>query len=193
MKQLLIHKYKNPMKNETRKFLDFNGTNIPVLSADGNVYVAIKPICTALGVNYDRQYKNLLSHPIFSHVYAKQHTHDTINRVQEMICLPERYIYGWLLSINSSNEDLIKYQLECHDVLYNYFHGATTERLQLLKVKSEDEIALEELVKKVEEEKLGSENYQKMVALKAKIGGTKKGLKLNDVKLLEAQTKLFGE
>ena len=180
------------MKNETRKFADFNGTNIPVLSADVTIYVAIKPICTALNLNYDRQYKNLLSHPIFNQLYAKQHTVDKGNKVREMVCLPEKYIYGWLLSINSSNEDLIKYQLECHDVLYNYFHGATTERLQLLKVKSEDEIALDELVKKVEEEKLGSENYQKMIALKAKIGGTKKGLNLNDEKLLEGQLKLFG-
>lgn len=181
------------MNSQTKKFLDFNGTNIPVMSADGTIYVAIKPICTALNVNYDRQYRNLKAHPNFSRVCAIQHTHDATNRVQEMVCLPERYIYGWILSINSNSEELVKYQFECYDVLYDYFHGATTERIELLRTKSEQEILLEEAEALLKSEMMALESYQKVKQLKASIGGKKQGLAINDEKLLEAQLKLFGE
>lgn len=181
------------MKNEIKKFLDFNGTNIPVMSADGTIYVAIKPICSALGVDYIRQFKNVQEHHILSGVLSKQTTHDASGRLQEMVCLPERYIYGWLFSINSKSEDLIKYQSQCYDVLFDYFHGATTERVQLLRTKFDVEKRLKEAEAKLKEELLGLESFKEIKAIKMEMSGTKKGLAISDEKLLENQLKLFGE
>ncbi len=46
------------MKN-LEKFLEFNGKRISVLLADGSWWVAIKPICEALKVDYEGQRKNI--------------------------------------------------------------------------------------------------------------------------------------
>ena len=181
------------MKPEIKKFLDFNGTNIPVLSADGTIYVAIKPICTALGVDYIRQYKNIQEDEDLVELLSEQTTVAQDNKLRKMVCLPEEFIYGWLFSVKSQSPDFKRYKMKCYRVLYNYFHGATTERLQLLKFKSADEIALEEAELKWKEEMLASENYRNVQKLKFSLGGTNKGLKVNDEKLLEGQLKMFGE
>lgn len=181
------------MNQSSKKFLDFNGTNIPVMSADGTIYVAIKPICTALGVNYKHQHESISKDEILSLVSCNYGIPDSRNHVQEMTCLPEMYIYGWLFSINSKSEELIKYKRECYEVLFNYFHGATTERIELLRSKSEDEILLAEAQATFKSEMLALESFQKVKEIKSRIGGKKQGLAINDEKLLEAQLKLFGE
>jgi hypothetical protein len=124
------------MKDNIRKFLQFNGRNIVFLSIDGQYWVALKPICEALGVNYDRQYKNLKSHKIFGQLYAIKHMVGADNRVREMVALPEMWVYGWLFSIQSDNQLLQLYQKNCCELLYNHFHGAITQRVKLLEEKS---------------------------------------------------------
>ena len=47
------------MKNSIRKFLEFNGKVIYFLSKDGEYWIAIKPICEALGVYSPRQQKTI--------------------------------------------------------------------------------------------------------------------------------------
>ena len=51
-----------------------------------------------------------------------------------MVCLPERYIYGWIMAINSESEVLKEYQKECYDIPFNHFQGrfsAMIERLEI--------------------------------------------------------------
>lgn len=155
------------MKAETRQFLNFNEQNINVLSKDGTTWVAIKPICTALNVDYISQFKNLQQNEILSGVLSKQTIHDTTDRLQEMVCLPEKYIYGWLFSINSKSYELQQYKKECYDVLYDYFQGATTQRLSLLQQKSADEKLLAELQEQLKGEIRDSPTYQKLRDVKA--------------------------
>lgn len=181
------------MNQSTKKFLDFNGTNIPVMSADGTIYVAIKPICEALGVDYKRQHDTVTNHDILGELSSLQGIVAKDNKLRNMLCLPEKYVYGWLFSIDSKSQDLKKYKMSCYDVLYDYFHGATTERIELLRTKSEQEILLEEAEALLKSEMMALESYQKVKQLKASIGGKKQGLAINDEKLLEAQLKLFGE
>src|SRR5437899_12441945 len=133
------------MEQNIEKFLDFNGKKIYFKSFDGIYYIAIKPICEALNVNYDRQYRNLKSDEILGGVCAKQHIHDASFRLQEMICLPEYYVYGWLFSIQSESKDLKHYKWKCYEILYNYFHGAITERTSYLKEKTKTEYEIYKL------------------------------------------------
>lgn len=132
------------MKNIER-FLDFDGKRISILLNDGEWWVAIKPICEALGVNYDRQQKNLKEHNILSQLYAIQHTVAADGKLRKMLCLPEKFIYGWLFSINSENENLIAYQKECYVVLYDYFHSKMTDRMNILTEKLSNIEKMEEL------------------------------------------------
>jgi hypothetical protein len=125
------------MNKQNRKFLQFNGKNIFFLSIDGQYWVALKPICDVLNVNWDRQFKNLKSDKILRDVYANQPMRDTKNRIQNMVALPEKYVYGWLFSIQSGSDALQNYKKECYELLFNHFHGSITGRIKLLETKSE--------------------------------------------------------
>ena len=172
------------MQNNFERFLEFNGKRITVLSADGTWWVAVRPICEALNVNYDRQYKNILDDDILAGVYAKQHTHDKINRVQEMVCLPEKYVYGWLFSIRSESPELKEYKKECYDVLYDHFHGTITQRMEVLNKRTENSLEIARL-----EEKLQlSEERMKIEALKKEQRELEKRLRQIDQDLINGQT-----
>jgi hypothetical protein len=124
------------MKKSIKKFLNFNGTNIYFLDIDGTYWIAIKPICKALNVEYTRQLKTMKNDDILRDVWALQPMHDTLNRLQEMTCLPEKFIYGWIFSIQSSSEELKKYKKECYEVLFDYFRGAIVKKQEILEDKA---------------------------------------------------------
>lgn len=52
------------MEARIKKFLEFNGKVLSFITIDGIVWIAIKPICQALGIQYERQFKNLNSDKI---------------------------------------------------------------------------------------------------------------------------------
>lgn len=114
----------------TLQFLDHH---IHTVFADGQWWVAIKPICQALGVEYNAQVRRFRTHHIYAQLYAKKHTVGADGKAREMVCLPERYIYGWLFGASSRSEKLKRYQLECHDVLYNHFHPHESRRFEQMK------------------------------------------------------------
>ena len=73
--------------------------------ADGSWYVAVKPICEALNVDYTEQFKNLKEDEILSQLLCKHTTVAADNKQREMVCLPEKYIYGWLFSVKSNSPE----------------------------------------------------------------------------------------
>lgn len=109
----------------------FNEVNIPYTYVDGVCWLAVKPICEALGVDFDRQIRRLKGHRIFGPATAVQPLQVPGDQSRKMVCLSEEFIYGWLFSINSNSEQLVKYQIECNHVLYNHFRGAITRRSKL--------------------------------------------------------------
>lgn len=173
--------------NPHQKFLQFNGKTIFFQSYDGNFWIAIKPICEVLNVNYNRQLLTLKNDDFFSQLYSLQDMVGADNRVRKMVCLPEKYIYGWLLSLNSSSPELKSYKKECYDILYNHFHGAITGRKELLKKKVELDI---ELIK-AENELLENPAYMKIQDLKKQQSEVSKGLKNNDNLVIKEQMHLF--
>ena len=130
------------MKEQIKKFLEFNGKVIYFLAADGQYWIAIKPICEALNIDYISQFKNLKSNEILSQPLSEQTIVAADGKLRKMVCLPEFYIYGWLFQIQSTSTELAKYKWECYRVLYEYFHGTIGGRKDLLKekVKAQSEI-----------------------------------------------------
>jgi prophage antirepressor-like protein len=175
------------MDVQIRKFLEFNGRTIYFLAKDGDYWVAVKPICEALGVNYNRQFQNLKEHRVFTRVFAKQQMHDSSNRLQYMISLPEKFIYGWLFQIRSDNDQLAKYQKECCEILYNHFHGSITQRREVLQEKIEIKSKIEHL----EDELSDNEKYRELLDLKAADMRTGKTLKELDANLVAEQLSIF--
>ncbi len=60
------------MNKKVSKFLEFNGKRIVLLVKDGTWWIAVKPICEALGVDYIRQFKNLKANRILSQLLSEQ-------------------------------------------------------------------------------------------------------------------------
>lgn len=123
---------KNNNQHQHRKFLEFNGKTIYYLDKDGQYWIAIRPICEALNVGYTPQYKAVKRHKILGDVLSVQTMHDASGRLQKMVVLPEKYIYGWIFQIKANSPDLIQYQRLCYEILYDHFHGAITNRKELL-------------------------------------------------------------
>jgi hypothetical protein len=126
------------MNKQVVKFLEFKGKNIVYLSQNGTYWIAIKPICEVLNIDFVNQYKNLRDDEILSPRLSKQ----TIlipgeTQPRRYVCLPEEYIYGWIFSIRSESKELQEYKMECYHVLYNHFHGTITRRRELIKEKAD--------------------------------------------------------
>ena len=104
-----------------------NGISLQVVADDREQLVAVKPVCEILGVNYTTQVEKLKAHPVFGSVIPLRGTTGADGKTYQMLCIPLQFFPGWLFSINPDNvkeearENLIKYQLECNKVLFDYF------------------------------------------------------------------------
>lgn len=175
------------MKKQIRKFLEFNGKAISFLSIDGQYWVAIKPICEALGVDWSRQYKNLKMHRFFSSVQAVQPMHDSSDRLQRMIAIPERYVYGWIFQIKSASKELVMYQQECCDILYDHFHGIIGSRREII----QEKIELQQKIAEAEKALQLVPEYKNLQDLRAGVMRTGKSLKELDNVLISEQLSIF--
>ena len=123
------------MKKDIKKFLEFNGKSIHFLAVDGQYWIALKPICEALTVNWNRQFQNLKEDKILCQQFAEQQMVAADGKLREMTSLPEFFIYGWIFSIQSESVDLQSFKWECYRILYEHFHGSITGRKELLSEK----------------------------------------------------------
>jgi hypothetical protein len=131
------------MKQSVSKFLEFNGKTLVFIAVDGEYWIALKPICEALGVNWARQHTNLVSDPIFGQLSTVQGMVGADNKVREMVSLPEKWVYGWLINIQSSSPELQEYKKLCYEVLNDYFHGTITGRKELLSIKAKAQVEID--------------------------------------------------
>jgi hypothetical protein len=53
------------------------------------------------------------------------------SQARKYVCIPERFVYGWIFSIRSDSEELWAYKEDCYEVLYNNFHKVVTRRAEL--------------------------------------------------------------
>ena len=166
-----------------KKFLQFNGRILYFMAIDGNYWIAIKPICDALGVEYTRAFKNLKQDEILGDALAKQPMHDVKNHLRSMVALPEKYIYGWLFSIRSGSDAFQNYKRKCYDILYEYFHGSITRRHQALITKCD---ALAEM-RELETQLSSDEHFVKWNEARAKIMRIGKELKQLDDNMVHGQ------
>jgi len=171
------------MKKQIGKFLQFNGKNIYFLAVDGTYWIAVRPICGE--IKEDRKLGGEVS---------EQPLHDASGRLQKMVCLPEKFIYGWLFQIKYSNtmsdttkENLSTYKWECYQILYDHFHGAITGRTNALKEKTTLDATIAELEKKVME----SKDYQRLEELRDKKKAVNASLRKMDNDIVSSQMALW--
>ena len=112
---------------ETSTIARINDTTIQVLSENGQKLVPVKPICEALGVDFEPQRKKLNEDEFLSSVTSLKAATGSDGKQYEMVCIPLKYVFGWLFTINPKNvkeearEAVARYRAKCYDVLYDYF------------------------------------------------------------------------
>jgi len=93
------------------------------------VYVPLRPICDYLGLDWSAQYRRLNRDEVLSEVTQGVAVTATPGGKQEMVCLPLKYLNGWLFGVNATRvkDDLrarvLRYQRECYDVLAQAFQS----------------------------------------------------------------------
>lgn len=62
--------------------------------------VPIRPICTALGIDFRAQHQKLTAHPTFAPTMVMITTVGADQKPREMVCMPADMIMGWLMTIH---------------------------------------------------------------------------------------------
>lgn len=182
------------MKQQThQKFLAFNGKKILFLSLDGTYWIALKPICEALNIEYSRSFKNAKNDPILGPALAIQPMQVSKNgrsQLRNMTCIPEEFVYGWIFSLRSDSEELTEYKRTCYRLLYKHFHGTITSRKEMLMERKSYEQEIAEIKNKLRSQ--AEEEYKRLEELERKRKRTSSKLNTFD-KVLISQTELFTE
>lgn len=170
-----------------QNFLSFNEKTIYFKEVGNEYWIAIKPICEALNVDYIRAYKNISEDKNLSQLLSEQTMVGADNKNRKMVCLPEKYIYGWLFSLRSKSEALKQYQMKCYEVLFNYFNGALIGRKKLLEKQADTQKKIE----RVEQELKSNPQYLQLITLKQESEQIKQYLKKIDKQIIEETPSLF--
>jgi hypothetical protein len=112
------------MKTEVVKV---NGIEIKCPIEGGQSYVAIKPVCEALGIDHSSQEKDLKEDVILGSTLVSIKTNGRDNKQYQMICIPLKFVFRWLFSINENRvkpeakEHVLKCKIECYNAFLNHF------------------------------------------------------------------------
>jgi DNA-binding MarR family transcriptional regulator len=108
--------------------INFQGSELLTIERGGALYVAMKPVCESIGLNWRGQYNRIKRHPVLSQGVVMMTTPSGGGN-QETLMLSIKNIHGWLFSIDANRvkpeikDKLIAYQKECFDVLYDYWQN----------------------------------------------------------------------
>lgn len=114
------------MKPITRTIATVNDSPILVIE-NGEKLVPIKPLCEALKIDAKTQREKIEKDEILGSVGGLRPSTGADGKQYEMYCIPYKFIFGWLFTINPRNvkpeaqEAVTNYKLQCYDVLFRHF------------------------------------------------------------------------
>lgn len=148
----------------------FNKTKIQCcIDPDGQIYVAIKPICDAIGIHTQKAYSSIKSDPILGAIHTVRYVLDGQNRKFPMQTIPIEFVHGWLFSIDASKVSanakpkLLEFKKECYKVLFDHFFG----KYQVYEKNLNERRRIEQLINELSAER--QEMLNKMNALKKQL------------------------
>jgi len=114
--------------NPQTHLVTFHKKKIIVFSDDFKQFVAIKPVCENIGIQWEAQLKRLKRDEKFNSTMSIMDMVGSDGKRREMVCLPLEVFPGWLYTINTSRirnkvtrKMLVSYQLQATRVLYEHF------------------------------------------------------------------------
>lgn len=171
------------------QIITVNEKEISIQSYYNEKFVAIKPICEAIGVDYDNQIEKINSDEILSQLTPLRGATGADGKTYKMRVISLRYVFGWLFTINPNKvnpeikQDVINYKKQCYDALFDTF----TKRTSILKEKTNLQIKIEALEKELEED----ERVKKIKELKSSVKNASQRLNNLDKNVVNEQLDLF--
>ena len=101
--------------------------NVDILSTGDEQFVAIRPICEALGIDQEGQRQRIERDEILGPAACLIKAIGKDGKSYEMYAIPYCYVFGWLFSIDISkvNENVkasvLQYKLACYKALFTHF------------------------------------------------------------------------
>lgn len=99
---------------------------VDILSTSDEQFVAINPICEALGVDPEGQRQRIERDEILGPVACMIKATGKDGKSYEMYAIPYCYIFGWLFSVdlskvnNTARKCVLRYKQECYEALFSY-------------------------------------------------------------------------
>lgn len=127
------------MINQAIDYVFFDNDQLSVVYDNDGYFVPIKPISTALGIDWRAHQELIERDPVLSSVRRVIRSTGQDGKQYEMICLPFEYLNGWLFKINPCRYDgarlekIVRYQKECYQALYQHFFPHSKEPVKHLK------------------------------------------------------------
>lgn len=125
------------MINPAIDYVMFDNDQLSLIQEGNEQFVPVKPICTALGLDWETQRRMLERDIVLSSTTVTMTVVAQDKKLREMVCLPLKYLNGWLFKINPSRyegerlEKIVRYQKECYQVLYQHFFPHSKEQANI--------------------------------------------------------------
>ena len=109
----------------------FQGATIACAIIDGRAFVALRPLCDAMELDWANQMRVVKRDPVLASIVVDLTTVGADGKRREMLCLPLDYLNGWLFRLDAGRykpsdprrERIIAYQRECYQALRDHFQG----------------------------------------------------------------------
>ena len=143
------------MSKQILKTINFGTDQLSTIKINGIPHVALKPICKAIGIAWDSQFRRIQRNEALNSVVAVMATTAQDGKKYETITLPLDVLNGWLFGISTNRiknpqtrDKIIAYQKQCYKVLYEYWHqgSAKAEKIPQLPCTKEERAPLNSLV-----------------------------------------------
>jgi len=123
------------VKPEIVKF--YGNDLICVVDETEQIFVVVKPICDALGLDSERQIKTISDDDVLGAERSEQTVQVGDNQPRKMVCLPLEFVNGWLFQVKFTNtmseetkEKLVAYKRRCYNALFKHFFGNMKKQLE---------------------------------------------------------------
>ncbi|MFY7516109.1 phage antirepressor N-terminal domain-containing protein [Acinetobacter baumannii] len=137
------------MRTLTQINVPFHSADLVIIEFNNQPFTAMRPIVEGMGLTWQSQYEKLKQR--FSSVITEIVTTGKDGKQYNMVCLPVRKLFGWLMTISPNKvkpalrDTVILYQQECDDVLWEYWTKGQAIN-QRLTISPEQQNVLHEIV-----------------------------------------------
>ncbi|WP_080735290.1 phage antirepressor N-terminal domain-containing protein [Gallibacterium anatis] len=130
--------------NTQLQTIQFYNRTLTTFEQNNIHYVAMKPICENIGLDWHAQRQRIHRDEVLSQG-AVMITLPSVSGEQQTLCLPIQYLNGWLFGIDVKRvkpeirETLITYKRECYQALFDYWNKPKQQPLPLAEAEADEE------------------------------------------------------